>query len=854
MRAFTVLTSAALAAGAAVLASVSVPTGPTAGTAAAVSHTVSAPTRPAATATPTPQATDEDTADSASDPYAWLEDVDGSRATAWVAAENAKTLGVLENDPRFPGYRDQARALATSADRLAVPRVLGGAVYNFWRDKDHVRGIWRRTTAADYETPQPHWATVLDLDALARTEGRNWVWKGADCSSSTETRCLISLSEGGEDATTLREFDLTTDAFVPDGFHLDRGKQFVAWLDDDTLSVAREWQPGDVTSSGYPFIVNMWQRGQPLDTAVEVGRGTTDDVEAAPAVYVDGDGDRLALIERRPSFFTAEYRLIGQSHDLLALPPKAEIEGLVHNKLLVILNEDWAGFRAGSLVSFDAAALAAAPRELRATLVVAPGPRDTITGVTTTRDRVVVTSLHNVRGRVTCYIPGVDGWTAVPVELPDNMAIAVAAADRHGSLAYLTVTSFLTPPTLWRLDAATGRANTVKTTPPQFNAAGEVVEQLEATSRDGTQVPYFVVHPTGMRLDGTNPTILYAYGGFAQPIVPAYSGTLGALWLTHGGVYVLANIRGGGEFGPDWHEAALTVNRQRAFDDFAAVGADLVARKITSPAHLGIQGGSNGGLLMGVEFTQHPEMWNAVDMQVPLLDMMRYEKIAAGSSWVGEYGSVNDPIQRAFLASISPYGQLRPGVKYPEPFIWTTTKDDRVGPQHARKFAAKLSGLGDPYLFYELAEGRARSRRQPRRECPHQRAGIRLFRPTAEVTAGHGHPHAVTVSSVILTWLPVDPPGSHLTAPELGLFSVGVAGFEPTTSSSRTKRATKLRYTPIIQLVFLTGARHQAAAHPGTRRASVSGSRRQGRRGRSTRWAVGRQPKRSTQAAPPIRQ
>ncbi|MGH3524981.1 MAG: prolyl oligopeptidase family serine peptidase, partial [Mycobacterium sp.] len=403
---------------------------------------------------------------------------------------------------------------------------------------------------------------------------------------------------------------------MSNGFRLDRGKQFAAWLDDNTLLVSRAWQPDQVTSSGYPFVIKKWQRGRALDTAVEIARGTPDDVEATPAVFVDGDGDRLTLIERRPSFFTAEFRLTGEHNDLLALPPKAQIEGLVHNKLLVTINEDWDGFPAGSLVSLDAGAVATAPQELQPTLVVAPGPRDTLTGVVTTHDQVVVTSLHNVRGRATCYTLGADGWNGAPVALPDNASIDIADYDLHGNGAYLWVTSFLTPPTLWSLDATTARAEAVKTMPPQFDATGEVVEQLQAISKDGTVVPYFVVHPAAMQLDGSNPTILYAYGGFADPIVPTYGGTLGALWLTHGGVYVLANIRGGGEFGPAWHEAALTVNRQRAFDDFAAVGADLIARHITSPRRLGIQGGSNGGLLMGVEFTQHPQMWHAVDMQV----------------------------------------------------------------------------------------------------------------------------------------------------------------------------------------------------------------------------------------------
>ncbi|WP_433562570.1 prolyl oligopeptidase family serine peptidase [Nocardia sp. CA-151230] len=648
----------------------------------------------------------------ASDPYRWLEELDSPRAQSWVAAENTKTLGVLEQDPRYADNLAQAKALANAADRLPVPEFHDGMIGNFWQDADHQRGIWRETTVADYESPQPQWRTVLDLDALARDEGRNWVWKGMSCDPVTHRRCMVELSEGGEDAVTLREFDLGTGTFVAGGFVLDRGKQYAAWVDTDTLLVSREWQPGEKTTSGYPYVVKRLGRGQALDQAVEIARGSQGDGLATAAVLLDnGTGRRMNLVERRPSFYESEVSLLGGARPMrLGLPPKSGLEGMVGNRVLVALQQDWttggATFKSGSLVSLDADDLTAHPDQPKATLVYEPGPQETLEGVMTTRDHAVVTSLYDVKGRAAVYTPQPDGgWTSAPVSLPDNATVSGVDADSQGETAYLSVTSMLTPATIWRLDTATGGLNQVKAAPARFDSTGFVVEQLKATSPDGTKVPYFIVHPATLPYDGSTPTILWGYGGFASSSTPGYNGLLGKSWLEHGGAYVIANIRGGGEYGPAWHDAALKTHRQKAFDDFAAVADDLVARKITSPRRLGIQGGSNGGLLMGVEFTQHPELWSAVDIQVPLLDMVRYEQIAAGASWVGEYGSVADPDERAFLASISPYAQLKKGVKYPEPLIWTTTRDDRVGPQHARKFAARLAEFGDPYLFYEATQG-----------------------------------------------------------------------------------------------------------------------------------------------------
>jgi prolyl oligopeptidase len=649
----------------------------------------------------------------ASDQFLWLEDVNGARAMAWVQDQNARTLRVLKNDPNFPGLYADAVKIVEAKDRIPTPQFVASDVYNFWQDPAHVRGIWRRTTTAQFANASPEWTTVLDLDALAASERANWVWKGSDCNWPSESRCLVYLSDGGEDAITAREYDMRAKQFVPGGFTLPKAKQTTAWESDDSLLVSREWSSGELTASGYPFIVKRVTRGQPLADAVEVFRGAKSDggYGVTPIALHDGAGNTAVLIARPLSTFNAEYYLVTASGpQKLGLPLQSQPVGLLAGRLLFTLQEDWtangSSFAQGSLVAIDLAGASADPATLKPTLVYAPGPRETLDSVGQTSSHLVVTTYENVRGRAWIYTPGAGGgWTKQRLDLPDNSTIVVNDTDQHGEGAYLTTTSFLTPPSLWQLDAANGDLHVVKESPARFDASNDVVEQREATSKDGTRVPYFIVHPKNMRLDGTNPTLLYAYGGFEVSITPTYSGILGKLWLERGGVYVLANIRGGGEFGPAWHTAGLTIHRQRVYDDFAAVARDLIATKVTTPRRLGIQGGSNGGLLMGVEFTQHPELWHAVDIQVPLLDMLRYEQIEAGESWTGEYGSVSNPEQRAFLASISPYNNLKAGVRYPEPFIWTTTKDDRVGPQHARKFAAKLAALHDPYLFYEVIEG-----------------------------------------------------------------------------------------------------------------------------------------------------
>jgi prolyl oligopeptidase len=493
----------------------------------------------------------------AEDPFAWLEQVDGARAMEWIRAENAKTAAVLEKDPRYPDMFKEALAIAEAKDRIPQPSIIGGQVLNYWQDAQHVRGIWRRTSLANYQRSAPAWTTVLDVDALAKAEKANWFWSGADCEQPTERYCMIALSDGGEDAATLREFDLRSARFVNGGFALPRGKQDSAWQDAGTLLVAREWAPGELTRSGYPFVVKRIRRGQSLSAAVEVYRGTADDVGVSPLAFNDGAGHRAVVVRRSVSFFEAEYSVVSaKGTSKLALPSKADIQALVEGRFVVNLREDWRTadgkvFPQGSLVSIDLAAAIATPDHLQPVLIYAPGPREAFAQAAATRAQLLVTVLDNVKGRAYVYTPERNGnWSRRQLRLPDNVSVHIVDADLHSDRAFLSVTGFLTPSSLWLADLGSGALATVKTLPARFDASHDMVEQLEATSADGTRVPYFVVRPVNMKLDGSTPTILTAYGGFQVSETPYYAPATGKLWLERGGAYVLANIRGGGEFGP----------------------------------------------------------------------------------------------------------------------------------------------------------------------------------------------------------------------------------------------------------------------------------------------------------------
>ncbi len=666
----------------------------------------------------------------AADDHLALEQVDGTEAMAFVRAENEKSLAALTGDPRYETYRAQAEAILTATDRIPAPSFLGDGIGNFWQDGTNPKGVWRRTTLDSYASADTRWETLLDVDALARSEGKDWVFKGASCLPPDERRCLISLSDGGKDAVVVREFDLTTKAFVTDGFVLPEGKHRISWLDRDTLLVATDFGPGALTESGYPYIVKSLKRGQTLAQATEVYRGAQSDggYGVSPSVFRDANGAVEAVIFNRPldTFRSETWEWRDGRAVRLKLPERVSIHGTMGDLLIVSPEEAWSP--AG--IDYAAGALLAMPLDdLRpgeqmavsnqARQIFSPGPRQSISDVAVFDDRVAVTLNDNVSGRLSVFVNrGEYGWSERQVSVPANSAVGLGDSSKGRGEAFVSSQGFLTPPTVGLLDVdfpIDGRGATVAASPnqiaglrsaaPKFDASTHVVQQFEATSSDGTKIPYFVVMPRDLRMDGSAPTLLFGYGGFQVSFPPAYKPEMGKLWLENGGVFVQANIRGGGEFGPGWHQAVLKENRQLAFDDFAAVAQDLIARGITSPRRLGIYGRSNGGVLTSVSITQHPELFNAAVIESPLIDMLRYHLLPAGASWIGEYGDPRIPEEAAWIARYSAYQQLRPDVDYPRVYITTNTRDDRVHPGHARKFAARLADQGHDHLYYEETAG-----------------------------------------------------------------------------------------------------------------------------------------------------
>ncbi len=638
------------------------------------------------------------------DPYLWLEEVEGDRALTWVREQNARSLPQLENDPRFAALLTDATALANSRDRLPTGGIFEGYYYNFWQDATHVRGIYRRARLDAFARDgAPQWETVLDIDAIAAAENANWVFKGIDCLEGT-TLCLVSLSDGGKDATTYREYDLATRSFVTNGFSLPEAKSGVTWLDRNTLIVATDWGAGTMTESGYPFVVKRWARGTPLASATEIMRGAVTDVGVFGGVLQDTDGSRVPIAVQATTFFeSTNFRLDGATPQRINLPPKSSVQGVYRGYLIATLQEAWRGHPQGALIAYPLSETGSESPTI--TVLFAQNGRQSIEGVSITHDAIIVAGYENVRGRLLRIVRNANTWATTTIALPENGSVTMAGSSPTESLAFAVFQDFLTPDTLYALDQQATSARALRSLPAQFDSSPYVSEQYEAVSADGTRVPYFVLRRRDMPFNGENPTLLYAYGGFQVSYTPTYSPNVGKLWLDRGGVYVLANIRGGGEFGPAWHQAGLRTQRQVIYDDFYAVERDLVERRITTPRRLGIMGGSNGGLLMGVMLNQHPEMINAAVVQVPLLDMLRYDQLLAGASWVDEYGSPSNPEERAFLETITPYQNLRRRDDFPVPFVVTSTKDDRVHPGHARKYVARMLELGMPVLYYENIDG-----------------------------------------------------------------------------------------------------------------------------------------------------
>jgi len=615
----------------------------------------------------------------------------------------------------FKTLEAELLAIYDSTDRIPGVYKQGEWYYNFWRDEQHVSGIWRRTTLDEYRKAQPVWETVLDLDALNAAENVNWVWRGADClrppAGAPFARCLVALSRGGADATVTREFDLTSKTFVQDGFARPEAKGGMGWIDEDTVYVYTDFGDGSMTTSGYPRIAKRWTRGTPLESASEVYAGQMDDMSIS-AGRDDTPGFERDYVARTLAFYNDELYLRAADGSLAKIDaPNSVNKGFFRQWLTFELREAWTvggkTYPAGALLVADAARFMAGERTFD--VLFEPTATTSLAGISFTRHHLLLNVLDDVKNRLWVLTHTESGWQRRPLSgVPEFGTVSVSAVDAETSdMVWMSITDYLTPTTLLLGDVSEGAAapEVLKTQPAFFDASRHVVEQQFATSDDGTRVPYFLVRPKHLAFDGNTPTLLYGYGGFEISLTPGYSGGIGKGWLERGGVYVVANIRGGGEYGPAWHQAALKANRHKAYQDFAAVARDLIARKITSPAHLGIRGGSNGGLLMGNMLTGYPELFGAVVIQVPLLDMQRYNKLLAGASWMAEYGNPDIPEQWAYIQTFSPYHRFDSEKTYPPTLILTSTRDDRVHPGHARKMHAKMHAAGKDVRYYENIEG-----------------------------------------------------------------------------------------------------------------------------------------------------
>jgi prolyl oligopeptidase len=647
----------------------------------------------------------------AADPNLYLEQVEGVRALAKVKAWNAATLAKLEQQPGFADYRARALALLSTNQKIAEPdAILGDKVLNFWQDEQHPRGIWRVSPLAAFAAGKPQWRTLLDIDAMSKRDNKKWVFKGATCLSPAYVDCMVSLSNGGGDAVEVREFDLDKAAFIPGGFTLPNAKTDVSWAGPDALFIGTNFGPGTLTDSGYARIVKLWKRGTPLSAATTIAQGIKSDVAVRARTFVDGSRTWPTL-SREVDFYHHKVSHVAPDGRLVPspLPDDADIDDVLDGRVIASLKSPWRGRPAGALVAYSIPDLLAGRTPAIETVFV-PNAHQAVEDVGASRSRVWVKYLDDVSGRLTSLARSPDGtWSGAPIALPDKSTVHLNATASTSDLAFATVEGMLTPPTLFRVEPSAAPA-AIQALPPQFDASNMTVEQHFATSKDGTKIPYFLVHQKN--LSGPVPVLMHAYGGFELAQTPSYlvhepyrSGPLALFWVQQGNAYVLANIRGGGEYGPAWHHATMREKHQNAFDDLYAVAEDLISRGITRKGRIAVSGRSNGGLMASVAITQRPDLFGAAIIGSPLVDMKRYSHLLAGASWIGEYGNPDVPADWAFIRKYSPYQNLKRGVKYPMPFIYTSTRDDRVHPGHARKLAARLEEYGDKFFYDEAIEG-----------------------------------------------------------------------------------------------------------------------------------------------------
>ena len=641
------------------------------------------------------------------DKYLWLEDVDGEKSLEFVNKLNDATVEKLSKEKDYKPIYDKSLEIYNSSDKIAYPSIQGNYVYNFWKDKNHERGIWRRCLLSDYKKGKYNWETLLDIDELSKKDNKKWVFKGASGLRPNYTKFLVGLSNGGGDAVIIKEFDADKKQFIQNGFYMEEAKGWASYVDENTVVISTSFGEGTTTDSGYSRMAKLWKRGTLLKDAQLIYEGKQSDVGVWSGVFHD-ENKSYVYFSRALTIFSTQ-KLFWHDNKVIALdiPDDSQINGILKNQIIVQLKSDWIvntkTYKSGTLISLNLTELLKGNKQIQ--VVIEPDEFSSIAGVSTTKNDLIVNVLTNVTSQLFIYSFSNQKWSSKKVDAPNLGTLSIVTTDESSDEYFFSFQNFITPSTLYAANTKTSEMKVVKSLPAFFDASKYEVKQFKAKSKDGTWIPYFMVAAKDLKTEGKNPTLIYAYGGFEASMEPFYTSSYGVAWLENGGVFVLANIRGGGEFGPKWHQDGLKEKRQNVFNDLYAVSEDLIAKKVTSPKHLGIMGGSNGGLLVGVAFTQRPELYNAVVCEVPLLDMQRYNKLLAGASWMGEYGNPDIPEEWDYIKKYSPYQNLKQGVNYPEVFFTTSTRDDRVHPGHARKMVAKMNDMGYKTFYYENTEG-----------------------------------------------------------------------------------------------------------------------------------------------------
>lgn len=632
-----------------------------------------------------------------SDQYLWLEEINEPKCLAWAMDENKKTDQSLTAHPLFKSIQEKSLEIYQNTDRVRYVVISGEYVYHLWTDEKCIQGRYCRQLVKDYVANQENWETLLDLDDLSLKENQKWVFRDFELNDN-ETRALVTLSPGGLDSNVIREFDLLSKSFVTDGFYLPQSKGSAHWVNDNRLWIARDFGEDSLTKSGYPNSIRELNRGEKLEQAQMLYKTADDFVWLYSSCLTSDDLSQKTYIASVGRDFYHHDFLVYKNNQWnpLELPQMIEFSGGNNEYGYFILKEDWKEFKTNDIIQFHF-------DSMKVSLAYRPDNGETVYSFASVKSGFYAIVDKDVKGQLYYFQKNDKTFEKIKVDLPENGTVDFLSVDRYQDKFFVSVSSFNLPNSYF-YGERNKKIALVKSNKSFFKHEDIIVEQCFVKSFDQTLVPYFLVYHRDVKFDGTNPTILYGYGGFEIALKPNFSNLIGSAWLEKKGVYVLANIRGGGEYGPHWHQCALKENRQTSYNDFFAIAEDLFKKKVTNAQKLGAMGGSNGGLLMGVCYTMRPELFKAINCMVPLLDMHRYHKLLAGHSWVAEYGDP-DKEEGEYIRKISPYHNIAKDKKYPVIFVNTSTKDDRVHPGHARKFVAKLKDFGHSYYYYENIDG-----------------------------------------------------------------------------------------------------------------------------------------------------